>query len=556
MKLTIRNVRALESAEVELGDLVLVCGENRSGKSSVCKALAACLMGDPGIIMGGRSKEARARGVVREGEDSASATLVQDGAGTVTVSWPGEEVRTKGRPPHASPIATGTITFTDMAPKERARFIVELLGLEPTKEDLERGLAEAGVANLAAGEFDKLWDYAQTKGWDDAAKSYAESATKGKGAWERVTRKKWGEKQAATWKPEGYENDDLLRSSLKDLEARVAKAQIDIDAAKRARTLTEADRQRMEAQVARIPAIQEALRSTRAHLSELTAEIALCEAVSAPVTCSCPECGVDVVWLPGGKLTKVSEDSTYDAQEEQRKRKRRAELVPLHGKKADEERHLCADLDHAHRAEVHLKELGDLPASGEAAVEDAERALAEAKAHVKACKEAKEAADTHADIMRKLAIAKVLGPEGIRAVKAGAGLTELNRALFELTDETSWPPVTITPDFEVVGERGRPYAAMTPSEQFRADTVLQLEIARRDCSDMAIIDGADIVVGLQARNDLIEVIYRAEIAAVIGLAVSEAANAPDLGAAGLGRTYFTENGTARLLSQTAKAEAA
>jgi hypothetical protein len=38
--------------------------------------------------------------------------------------------------------------------------------------------------------------------------------------------------------------------------------------------------------------------------------------------------------------------------------------------------------------------------------------------------------------------------------------------------------------------------------------------------------------------------------------VSDPAKAPDLGAAGLGRTYYCEGGTARLLSEPAKAEAA
>ena len=556
MKLVVRNVRAIDTADIEIGGISLVAGPNRSGKSSVCKALAACLLGAPAAVMPGRSKADRARGIVREGEEEAAAKLTS-ADGSVAVLWPDETVTTKGDAPTSSRIAAGVERFTSMAHKDRARLVVDLLRLNPSRVELADALGEVGVI-LGPEDSDRVWQTLKERGWDDAAKSFAEAATKAKGRWEQITgAKKWGATAAATWRPEGYDHVEILTFDAAGLASGLAKAQLALTETLKAEAVSESEVGRLTKLAELEPSIQDGLASTRRHLTELKAEIDLCEPVKAPTTCSCPECGAEVVWQPNGKLGKVGDAPTWDGQAEHEKALKRAELVKVWGQKRDEETRLCSQLTQAHNAQTDLDVLKSKPkAKGTLTPEQARAKVAEAQAHVTAHRQATHAAEAHRSVTQSLAIASVLGPDGVRANKAAEGIQELNRALFALVDETSWPPPTITPSFEVVGENQRPYSAMTPSEQFRVDTVIQLELARRDGSAVAIIDGADIVVGKEDRGDLIEIVLRAEIDTVIGLAVSDPSHAPDLAAAELGRTYHCEGGTARLVGSAAQAEAA
>jgi hypothetical protein len=90
---------------------------------------------------------------------------------------------------------------------------------------------------------------------------------------------------------------------------------------------------------------------------------------------------------------------------------------------------------------------------------------------------------------------------------------------------------------------GHGYHALSKSEQWRVDVLLQIEIARRDGSDMVVIDGADILDG-PARFGLIKALEHAGLRAVVMMTASAPGKVANPAAWSWGPIYWIDHGTA------------
>ena len=103
-----------------------------------------------------------------------------------------------------------------------------------------------------------------------------------------------------------------------------------------------------------------------------------------------------------------------------------------------------------------------------------------------------EATEAHRSVSYYALIAELLGPRGIRGRAMKAGLERLAKGLGRVHELTNWPLVKLDPSYAVsAGER--PVALCSTSEQWRAQTALQIALALALDNNYAVLDGADVL---------------------------------------------------------------
>ena len=123
-----------------------------------------------------------------------------------------------------------------------------------------------------------------------------------------------------------------------------------------------------------------------------------------------------------------------------------------------------------------------------------------------------------------------------------------------MTDAAGWKVVAIAPDMALT-YGGRPYALLSTSEQYRLRAVLQAAIARLAGADLVVIDAAN-VLDAPTRSGLFSMLGQAELSAVVCMTLSRREQVPDLARAGLGESYWLDDGVLEPLHLPGKAEAA
>lgn len=196
MKITIKNYRGCESAELSIAPLALVAGTNGAGKSSIAQAVAAALTGNAAVLPG--VTKSAAGQLLRDGAKRGQCKI-ETADGSATVNWPGASASTDGTPPTASPMACGLVSLVDMKPKDAATALVEILGALPTREDLVAALPDAPEAMVSA-----IWSKIESEGWDGAHKRAIARGQEYKGGWEHVTGERYGSAKAEGWRPANY----------------------------------------------------------------------------------------------------------------------------------------------------------------------------------------------------------------------------------------------------------------------------------------------------------------------------------------------------------------
>ena len=91
------------------------------------------------------------------------------------------------------------------------------------------------------------------------------------------------------------------------------------------------------------------------------------------------------------------------------------------------------------------------------------------------------------------------------------------------------------------------YQMLSASEQFRVRTILQVAIAQLEKASIVIIDGADIL-DQGGRGKLLTMVKDTGLPTIICMTLNKPDAAPDLAAAGIGKTYWIENNTCHAVS--------
>jgi hypothetical protein len=158
-----------------------------------------------------------------------------------------------------------------------------------------------------------------------------------------------------------------------------------------------------------------------------------------------------------------------------------------------------------------------------------------------------EGIDNH--IRAQIPIVELLGPDGVRATIRNQVIEMVNVKLAGFSDIMQLPPVTLewaalpgknTPTISA-SLGGREMFKLCNSERWIVSAIIQIAIASGDGSTMILLDDAETCVG-QYREKLVLLAKDLDIQVVMAMALGHTSITADLEKAGLGQTYWIEDG--------------
>jgi energy-coupling factor transporter ATP-binding protein EcfA2 len=554
MQVKIHDVGGIVEAEFEIQGITLIAGKNFAGKSTIARSVASLLSGVVLPLPG--CKKGSALELVRDGKKLGILSL-HTANGDARLSYPKCEMVTEGMPPTASRIAAGIDDLFQMDVKERSALLQKLLRTKPTPEELATKLKEFGANEATIAALQKSID---RLGWDATAADCATTATKKKGAWEQVTRKRWGSEAGASWVPETADVSITIENRDRLLDA-FTRTKTALEAAIGTAAMSEAEREALQAHADALEERQKILadledQSTAKAVEMVAAQNHRRGLPPANVTAGipCPECSTPLIIRDDHVsktfvLEKAAPVSDADLKQ------RCLDIAGADGSV------LRLQNEHAALRQKVLEASSELKKS-----EDAVKTLAAASGKggsadaVPAARQAhQEAADRlaeydrwvqakaiHDDIVWNLQLAGLLGDAGLRKTKLEEVLSLFNEpALKELSETAGWSTVVIHPDLSITyGDRR--YELLSKSEQWRARAVLQVAIARIERADLIVLDEADIL-DRRGRNGLVAMLSLTKIPALVAMTITKPDKAPDMSRAG-GMSYWVEAGVVSPLS--------
>lgn len=558
----VRGYRGVERADLDVETIALLAGANGAGKSSFAQAIGSVLTSET-IPMRGVNKSAA--GVLVRSSEAQGAATVQGPEGVARTDWPACTRRTEGTPPEASRYAAGLVSIADLPPAERVKLLSEFLHAGPTRDDLRMAIADHPELDTK-NTTDVIWELVESQGWDAAVVRRRDMGAQLKGSWRTTTGgQSYGSRIAASWRQELADE----RRNESELIAQVDKARSALEVAIAAAATSGVERKNLQEQADaaedRLLAQREATAAVGAAEQMLAVAVRRRDALP-PATddraSPCPACGVLLLVRPGDHLlaNPVFQEAPAGLAETELKARRIA-IAEADGRVAHERDAVHAAQRKRAEAEAALKasqsaqhELDALPPPGDAAidVDEARHDLAARQEYLDAVRTKRKADAIAAQIAQNEIVIDIISPDGLRARKLSRVVEAFNKGvLAPLCDAAGWRAVEINDGFDLT-YGGRQYALLSTSEQFRVRATLQVAIAQNDGSAMVIIDAADVLDG-PGRGDLVEMLHKAQIPAVVCMTFSKREQAPDLAAARRGRSYWIESGVAAPLSMQAQA---
>ena len=496
--LELDGVRLIDQATIDLtGPITLLAGDNGQGKTSALLALKACLTGTTSCITN-RHAKSDADGMCGDGRTKrATARLVSDdGNANATVQWSKSKCYDRKTSkdtttlPRATPAAAGLPEFLRTDPKQRAQVFLDCFQIAPKQEDLASAMRMKGLED----KIDEIWRDISLQDWDSVHGFAQEEMTSMKSEWRSIAGEAWSAELGENWAPIAGGDDQLSPADFEALERAAVEAEQKAAAA------------RAEYNAIVVPAAP---------------------GDEEP----CPHCAKPIE-VRGGKLHKP--EPVNEAERERLASMKRA----MSGK-------VAGLSDDARKAEAELIAANKL----------SERATTDRQERID------KAGEVHARITTQADLIEILGPDGVRAKKRDEMLHLVNSELATLSERLGMGPVSLVwgpepgKQIPTVTARldNRLFQNCCRSERWRMSLIVQILIAKRDGSNMVIVDDCDILVR-ERRTPLIRLLQDTGINVVAAMSISDGpGNAPDLEAAGLGRSYWIEGGKVAPLTEAKQA---
>ena len=575
MKARVRGFRGAEKADIDIDRIALIGGLNGAGKSSILQAIAAAACSQPIPFFRSTRPDkpvltkTDAKALLRGGMEKGSATIEIDGQVKCEAAWPGLTASGNGMI-QCSLVAAGLVNPMEMEEADRQRFFATLLNADPTSRrstaepdkpsDLEEACKEA-VPALAdpdyAEHLEKIITMVATNGWDVGHKHFKETGARRKGAWEQAAGESFGSKKAADWKPQGW-RADLDEKSLEELGTACTQAQEAVERALAAVATDAANLAQMVEQANGEAGAWNALKEAETALQEARADLQAKEsqrqAIVVPTALPCPHCG-GLVDIEEGKRGFTLKQSMANRAEIEAAKKgyEAAGLLVRHAMAVADTRQAAYNTvkgahDARKGATERLSEAKKRTGSQETV--DTARDYLAGMTRDKDLIERRQACETlAAQIGANQKLVDILAPEGLRRQKLQKALKVSNKQLAELSTEADYGTVTIDDDLEIL-YGGRRYFLLSQSEQYRVRAVIQIYVALHDKSPLVIFDSAD-VLDQDGRNGLFALMQEVDgISFLVGMTVLKKSSVPDLHHAGMGESYWVEDGVASPMKGT------
>jgi len=555
---TVENFRGIAAASIECAPVALVAGLNAAGKSSLAQAIAAALTGEvlpfEGLGRGGASA------LVRVGTSAGRAQLTGPD-GVTRVVWPEGRMTSDGKPPGATMFAAGLLSLTELALRERARVLAELLHADPDRDDLAAALA---VAQFDPAAVDPIWQLIEDHGWDTAHLKRRDRGAELKGQWRQVTGATYGSRVGAAWRSDLDAGD----KELTEAQAAVLRARQDQQNAIAAAAVSADEKRRLEEEAAELDARQGVFGRAEARVGELTRayDAAVAERQKLPPagaqqrSMACPYCGepiiINQVSLVETRIEKATAPTGGDPGALKARREAIASADGAVAHANDELMQARAMVTRARalveQAEQAQQRLDAWPTAVEAGTDEraAAQRVAQTEAHLALLKQKHDADDIHRRIETNERVIELLAPDGLRAKKLARVIEAfVETQLRPLSEAAGWQAIGIDTDTHIT-YGGRPYPLLSSSEQYRVRSTLQLAMASIDGSAMVVLDGADIL-DAPSRPGLFAMIDKTQTHALVCMTLPRREMVPDLAQWGMGRSYWLAGGSVEVVASPA-----
>ena len=582
MRITLRDYRAVERADIEIDGLItLIAGDLGVGKTSVLTSIGAVLSGE--VVAWPDVLKKDLGDLIREGEEKATIAAAdgpEDTGWQRAIEYPDGRMTSFGvGAPTISASSAGRMSLLNLALKDRPEFLAEYLKPEPTKKEFEKAASDALLDDKTTA---LVWGKICKEGWDKTLYSAKKSTPLLKGRWLEVTGEAWGKVKSPQWRPPHWD-DDLLKSTVEDLQAAVDEAQRVHDAAMAVAAVDAAELDAMRERSDRLPEVEKELEAKREEVSAAQdkVDVAVEAAEKMPAfvgkgnaLSDCPHCSqrveieitekrnAGVVYERNFRLLKPLPDE--DVRERMKARKAADEKViaanAVLRTRTSEFEQLEAQVETARSAHESLerekkgegKDGGPNLADAQATLHEARHALAAYQNHARA-------QNIHRKIATNMRIREdLLEPSSLRGKVLARKMKEFNdKNLLPLIEASgtnvvtgeqahgqSWSDVTIDSDF-TVRWGGRAYPLVSGSQQWMTRAVIQTALARTRGDRLIIMDEAASMLTGRSLNGLLAMLKASGVPAVIGFKEPKPDRLPPLAKMGLGRVYVVENGECR-----------
>ncbi len=559
--LRVRNFLRLQKVDLPIAGITLVAGRNSNGKSSLLDA-AVCAYTQAPAARGVTRKNAAVQ-LVHDGKETGTIVLEEDDTRSFVINYPSCETHSVGEPwPPASALSIGGERFMSLTDRARTAAFSSTFGLDPTKEDFIQWFKDRPEAIIEPSRLEKLWTRIERDGWEPSHTEAKEYGAKLRGRWEEVTGRRYGVKIAQEWVPEGLmlgEDYDVPTA-----QAAAEKAKAELEVLVRAAGVGAAKRQELAQTKANGPEARRALNAADAEYAEMSANLdaLLAEQNALPPIpgAAHDDSGAPCAWCgKPNRFTAVRNAAghTYtflekppaapDPADVERITKQtdeirariaalRAALTSNEAVRMQEKRRI-ADAEAAAR---DLQRIESLPITDEAAVEAARAAVLRADRRFKAVDSLAKARTYAKQLADHAFIVDAYSPEGVRAMTVNRRMKEVNERLAGLSAGAGFEAVAL--DAELNGTLGgRSYLLNGESGRWRVDLILSVLFALEANSEVLLIDRLDVLEP-QARTGVIKLVAGLKIPTLIMMMAKDAASAPDLAKAGIGKTVWIDDG--------------
>jgi len=564
MRARIRNIVGLEHADVALPPgVLLVAGLNGAGKTSLIQALATAATGSWQIR--GVDKRKDLGLAVRSGATEGVILLEYEG-GSVRVTYPDGKVEQQGKPPEiGTALGMGVQRFMSLPAEKRLQEMQARFKTAPTREDFDRWWREHPIPGLdpdapadapARRAVDELWADIEESGWDAIAKREAGKVNMLQGRWSEVTGAKWGTRLRLEWSPVGLHRGEDY--SLPDAIAAVTQARATLDELLGLAAAGKEKRDALRAQVGRLPELRQRHASAKAGADAIERDIEkMVEAMEAdgePMDPrrfpACPHCqGVLMVKVERGVgylIEKAPPRMALDDYE--RAVTMRTAMVNSRKEKREqadglrmEQAAIASDIARGEAAERELTEIADLPEISDDDISAARVAVDDAEDYRDRVRRLQRAVAINAEWELAVQVRDAVSPEGIRNTVLARRTSEITMELAAVSQAAGMGDIRLDPADASVWYENRPYAMLSESEQWRADFLMTLVLAKREGARLLLLDRLDLLHP-QARPGVLGAAAKLRIPVVIGMTARDPAAVPALETAKIGRTAWLGGG--------------
>lgn len=534
VKATVTNFLGIREAVIPLPRKpVMVVGHNASGKTSAATALGSLLAGNANPL-GLRAGKAYLRDNEQYGE-----VLISGPAGQEWRRWViGERGIRKfaEAPPDLSAHAMALVDFINVTEQKARARIWEQIFL-PDRSQLRSKLQQALEDALPADSADLvrqvLSQITTDESWDATGRLYAGHATAAKRAWQDVSGTKWGVKKAAEFRPEGWVarldsvTEPAAREALNMAEETLRSVEIES-------AISEADHDRAKAAAASLPKLRddfaklnaaydanaENLRAGRRKTSKLEGAKGRAQGIYDDNVAAepepedgspCPHCGKSVVTDANGALFKAEDPEQYrsrhalwrnrvqkseDARDEaQADLEKHAGRVTAFAERVEKQRQSVEALRERIRQTEREAKRADMAVLTEDLEQRhllARQARDDKSGELRMVKVYREAVKQRDNVFVYEAIAKLLGPLGVRQNAVSDRIKKFQKFAARIAAQTGWPLVSVDKGY-VPHVGNRPAALCSESEKWRCQLVIQCALAIVNGDRRVIADGVDVL---------------------------------------------------------------